>query len=73
MTRVTVQAGDYKLRTNGRVVTFDGYQRVLPPVSRKEEDKQLPELQKGQLLALKKLDPKQHFTSRPPDIPKRHW
>ena len=65
VTRVTVQAGDYKLRTNGRVVTFDGYQRVLPPVSRKEEDKQLPELQKGQLLALKKLDPKQHFTKPP--------
>lgn len=64
-TRVTVQSGDYKLRTNGRFVTFDGYQRVLPPVSRKEEDKQLPDLQKGQVLELKELDPKQHFTKPP--------
>jgi len=50
---------------NGRFVTFDGYQRVLPPVSRKEEDKQLPDLQKDQMLDLKELDPKQHFTKPP--------
>ncbi|MEQ8953113.1 MAG: DNA topoisomerase, partial [Gammaproteobacteria bacterium] len=64
-TRIAVQAGDYLLRTSGRVVTFDGYQLVLPPVSRKEEDKQLPDLQKGELLALRELDPKQHFTKPP--------
>ena len=61
-TRVMVKAGEYSLRTNGRFVTFDGYQRVLPPVSRKDEDKQLPDLPKGQVLDLKKLHPKQHFT-----------
>ena len=64
-TRITVKSGDYTLRTNGRIVTFDGYQRVLPPVSRKEEDKQLPDLQKGHALDLKELDPKQHFTKPP--------
>lgn len=64
-TRVTVKAADFLLRTNGRVVTFDGYQRVLPPVSRKEEDKQLPDLQKDQMLDLQELDPKQHFTKPP--------
>ena len=64
-TRIAVKAGDYNLRTSGRVVTFDGYQRVLSPVSRKEEDKQLPDLQKGETLTLKELDPKQHFTKPP--------
>lgn len=64
-TRINVKAGDYGLRTNGRVVTFDGYQRVLPPVARKEEDKQLPDLKQGQILDLKALDPKQHFTKPP--------
>jgi len=64
-TRIAVKAGDYNLRTSGRVVTFEGYQRVLPPVSRKEEDKQLPDLKKGEMLTLKELDPKQHFTKPP--------
>jgi len=64
--RVTVAAGDYRLRVNGRVVTFDGFQRVLPPVARKEEDRQLPDLRPEQKLALLKLDPKQHFTKPPP-------
>ncbi len=64
-TRIAVKAGDYNLRTSGRVVTFEGYQRVLPPVSRKEEDKQLPDLKKGEMLTLKALDPKQHFTKPP--------
>ena len=64
-TRVTVKAGDYGLRTNGRVIRFDGFQKVLPPLSKKDEDRELPDLQKGQALNLKELDPKQHFTKPP--------
>ena len=64
-TRVTVKSGDYSLRTNGRVVRFDGFQRVLPPMSKKDEDRELPDLQKGQVLNLVELDPKQHFTKPP--------
>ena len=64
-TRVTVASGDYKLRTNGRVVRFDGFQKILPPLSKKEGDRELPDLQKGQSLKLVELDPKQHFTKPP--------
>lgn len=64
-TRVTVKSGDYGLKTNGRVIRFDGFQRILPPLSKKEEDRELPDLQKGQKLDLKELDPKQHFTKPP--------
>eukprot|EP00903_Cladosiphon_okamuranus_P004465 g4463.t1 len=64
-TRVTLKAGDYSLRTNGRVIRFDGFQKILPPSSKKEDDRELPDLQKGQNLALKELDPKQHFTKPP--------
>ncbi len=63
--RVTAESGDYGLRVNGRVITFDGYQRILPPVSRQEEHQRLPELQEGQVLKLVALDPKQHFTKPP--------
>lgn len=66
VTRVEIQAGDYLLRANGRVVRFDGFQRVLPPYSKNEDDRELPELEVGEALQLVKLDPLQHFTKPPP-------
>jgi len=36
-TSVVVNHGDYELRTRGRVVVFDGYQKIHPPFSKKEE------------------------------------
>jgi len=62
-TTITVQAGDYELRANGRVMRFDGWQRVLPPA--KSEAAVLPMLKAGQQLTLVKLDPTQHFTKPP--------
>lgn len=64
-TSVAVKAGDYELRTRGRVIRFDGFLKVLPPVSKKEEDVVLPDLKVGQILPLTKLDPNQHFTKPP--------
>ncbi|RUO30500.1 type I DNA topoisomerase [Aliidiomarina sanyensis] len=65
-TTLTVTAGDYQLRARGRVLRFDGWTRVQPPMGRKgNEDTSLPDLQKGQALALEKLDPQQHFTKPP--------
>src|SRR5690554_6236790 len=60
---ITVKAGDFELRTKGRIMQFDGYLKVLPS---KEEDVILPDVAKGETLTLEKLDPKQHFTKPAP-------
>ena len=60
---ISVTAGDFELRTKGRIMQFDGYMRVLPT---KEEDVVLPAVEVGEELALQKLDPVQHFTKPSP-------
>jgi len=64
-TRVLLKAGDYELRTSGRVIVFDGYQRVLQPISKKEDDGVLPPMKVGEDLSLQALLPTQHFTKPP--------
>lgn len=64
-TTVTVTAGDYELRTKGRVIRFDGYLKVLPAVRKKDDDIELPELTVGDMLSLNVLLPLQHFTKPP--------
>lgn len=64
-TTLTVAAGDYELRAKGRILKFDGYTKVLPQVSKPGEDDVLPEMAKGEVLQLLKLDPTQHFTKPP--------
>ena len=65
-TTVTVKADDFELTTRGRIVRFDGFTRVQKPVSKKDDDRELPEVKKGDVLKLEKLDPKQHFTKPSP-------
>ena len=57
-----VSAGEFTLRTRGRVMKFDGFLKVLPSNSKKDDDVLLPDLQVGDELSLDRLDPKQHFT-----------
>ncbi|WP_341937035.1 type I DNA topoisomerase [Marinimicrobium sp. C2-29] len=64
-TSIVVHANNFELRTRGRVIRFDGFMKVLPPVSKKEEDVVLPDIKVGQQLPLIKLDPSQHFTKPP--------
>ncbi|GAB1257005.1 type I DNA topoisomerase [Aurantivibrio plasticivorans] len=64
-TSVTLKAGDFELRTRGRIMRFDGFMKVMPPVSKKEEDVVLPDVKVGDILDLVKLDPNQHFTKPP--------
>ena len=45
-------------------MVFDGYTKVMPPA--KTDDTLLPEVKKGDKLAVDKLDPSQHFTKPPP-------
>jgi DNA topoisomerase-1 len=61
-TSVVVSAGDFELRTRGRVVRFDGFTKVLPQTAKKDEDVVLPDMKVGQVLPLVKLNPNQHFT-----------
>ncbi len=56
---VAVTAGEFELRAKGRIMQFDGYQRVL---ATKEEDVVLPAVQVGDTLKLQALDPQQFFT-----------
>jgi DNA topoisomerase-1 len=64
-TTVTVAAGDYELTAKGRVIEFDGFTKVLSPVSRGTDDDVLPPFKEGQSLDLQALLPKQHFTKPP--------
>jgi DNA topoisomerase-1 len=61
-----VEAGDFSLRTRGRIMRFDGYSRVQPSASKKDEDVILPDVNKGDVLTLKQLTPSQHFTKSAP-------
>ncbi|PAV26280.1 DNA topoisomerase I [Tamilnaduibacter salinus] len=63
---VTIEAGEYELRTRGRIVQFDGFLKVAPQSSKKDDNVALPDIQVGDSLALKKLDPTQHFTKPAP-------
>ena len=61
-TQVLVSAADFELRARGRILKFEGYTRVLHPISKPGEDTSLPDMHQGDLLRLIKLDPVQHFT-----------
>ncbi len=73
-TSVDIKAGEYIFRATGSVVKFAGFMAVY--MEEKSEDQApseeengeavLPALTEGELLALIKLDPKQHFTQPPP-------
>ena len=59
---LTVVAGDYEMTVKGRVTKFDGFLAVMPT---RDEDAELPDLQKGDSLTLLTLLPQQHFTKPP--------
>ncbi|MGV8844028.1 MAG: type I DNA topoisomerase [Pseudomonas sp.] len=64
-TTVSVAAGSFELRAKGRILKFDGYTRALPQMSKPGDDDVLPDMLKGEVLELIKLDPSQHFTKPP--------
>ena len=59
---LTVAAGDYEMTVKGRVTKFDGFLAVMPA---RDEDAELPDLQKGDVLTMLTLLPQQHFTKPP--------
>lgn len=62
---ITVTAGDFELKAKGRVMQFDGFTKVQQPNKKGDDVILPPDMQEGQTLNLKQLDPKQLFT-RPP-------
>jgi DNA topoisomerase-1 len=65
-TTVLAGADSYELKARGRITTFDGFMRVLPPATKKEDQAELPDIKKGDPMNLIALDPSQHFTNPPP-------
>ncbi|MFH1084105.1 MAG: type I DNA topoisomerase [Pseudomonadota bacterium] len=69
-TQVEITAGKTGFRAAGSVVLFNGYtslyEEANPSAPEKDQENQLPPLQKDQTLTLIKLDPAQHFTQPPP-------
>lgn len=64
-TTITVTAGDYELTAKGRVTVFEGYLAVMPASRKNDDDRELPDLQSGDVLFLDALFPQQHFTKPP--------
>jgi len=69
-TIIDVAAAEYGFRTTGTIMRFPGFTRVYE--ESKDEDQSgkgrvtLPELNEGEALECRKLEPKQHFTEPPP-------
>lgn len=69
MTTIDVTAADYLFRANGSVIKFPGFMQVYiegRDGESGEEEGLLPVIEEGEILALLKLNPKQHFTQPPP-------
>ena len=64
-TTITVEAGVHELRLRGRVLRFDGFTRILPSLSRKGDDAEVPGYNEGEALGCAGLEPVQHFTKPP--------
>ncbi|MBM4205256.1 MAG: type I DNA topoisomerase [Gammaproteobacteria bacterium] len=65
-TTVTALANRCEVRLRGRILTFDGYTRVLPPQSRRDEELEIPNFAAGEALDLRGAETIQHFTKPPP-------
>ena len=67
-TTVEIASGEYGFRVTGSIMKFPGFTRVYD--DGKEEEKKerltLPELNEGDVLDRRGLEPKQHFTEPPP-------
>ena len=68
-TTVTIACAAYELRARGRVMRFDGYQKIQPPIGSKkadEETRKLPPIEQNESITAKEVIPSQHFTKPPP-------
>lgn len=62
---VNILSDDFLFRTTGSLLIFPGFLKVYITVDEEEKDKKLPNLSEGDILKLKDIIPKQHFTQPP--------
>lgn len=65
-TAAEISAEGYTFRASSSKITFDGFLIVYDDREEEEKTSPIPDLSKGDVLKLKKIDPKQHFTQPPP-------
>ena len=70
-TTIDIKAGRFVFRATGSVQKFDGFLKIYQEgrdekTDDDEDERTLPLVQKGETLALNKIDPEQHFTEPPP-------
>ena len=74
-TTIDIKAGRFLFRATGSVLKFDGFLKVYqegrdekPETGSEEDDaeRNLPRVEKGEVLKLNKIAPEQHFTDPPP-------
>lgn len=63
-TSIILDNNDYKFKTTGQVLTFDGYLKVYKDYE-SSEDKILPELADANILSTDRVNKEQHFTKPP--------
>ena len=63
-TTVIFDNNDYKFKTTGQVLIFDGYLKVYKDYESSEE-KDLPQLSKDQTCTTKDVEAEQHYTKPP--------
>lgn len=64
-----IEAGDYLLKAGTSKITFDGFLKLYNDSDEdevKDADSKIPDLEKGDKVLCKKINPKQHFTQPPP-------
>ena len=64
-----IRIGEALFKASGSKIKFPGFMKVYvegDDHKKKEENKFLPELTRGQILKRKSIEPKQHFTQPPP-------
>jgi DNA topoisomerase-1 len=63
---VEIEAEKYTFRASSSKITFDGFLIVYDDREEEEKTDAIPDLNKDDVLNLKNIDPKQHFTQPPP-------
>ena len=62
---VDISNGRYKFKANGNKMIFDGFMKVNVPGKEADVNKQLPGLEKGEVLTPVRILPEQNFTQPP--------
>lgn len=66
---IEISAGEYILKAGTSKITFDGFLKLYndsEDENEKEENRKIPDLEKGDKVDVEKINPKQHFTQPPP-------